>query len=104
MSHYNGCDECGCIPCACVPPGDVAALYVSALNTHQRLDDVLSVFRRMAERFDGARNGKCLVCGAGRKDGTWDLGDLPLVGIMPFPCSSDACLSHDIRRILSTEG
>jgi hypothetical protein len=61
-----------------------------------------SAFRRLAERTDGASNGKCTLCGAGRATSGWDFGRTNGVGV-PEPCTNERCLSHNIRAILSPE-
>lgn len=65
-------------------------------------NEAVALIRRMAERFDGATNGKCKVCGAGRVNGAWDFAafagdDRPFA---PLICSNASCLSNDIRTFI----
>jgi hypothetical protein len=79
-------------------PSAESAAVVFLEDVESERDAALSLIRRMAERFDGARNGKCTVCGAGRLTDAWH----ELAGKLspPFACPNRNCLSYDIRSVL----
>lgn len=91
------------------PTGPLATLLHSGMEearrhdqTRVKLAEALDALRALAERFDGATNGRCNWCGAGRMSGRWDF-DAEGGPEAPMACSSESCRTHAVRAILSPE-
>ncbi len=70
---------------------------MTATATPQELRQLLRVLRRLYVWTGVIDNGTCVLCGGHRR---WTTGPTGRGRMLPEPCSTPDCLSHEIEQLL----